>query len=105
VADALQNEHHKLQNLTSSFLCPGVFMNPLVLVKMASGELLPFLEKLEVSSVNGWDIILMVGRKNFTSTFPECGSSSGSVARRPVALKYLGLLVIGLRVWVRETKT
>ena len=86
---------HTSQNLTSLSLCPGVFVNPLVLDKLASGELLPFLEKLEVSSVKGWDIILMVGRKNFASTFPECGSSSGSVATRPVALKYLSIFVIG----------
>jgi len=86
---------HKVQNLTSLSLCPGVFVNPLVLDKLASGELLPFLKKLEVSSVKGWDIILMVGRKNFASTFPESGSSSGSAARRPVALKYLSILVIG----------
>ena len=85
----------KSQNLTSLSLSPGVFLNPLVLDKLASGELLPFLEKLEVSSVKGWDTILMVGRKNFVSTFPECGSSSGSVPRRPVALKYLSILVIG----------
>ena len=64
-----------LQNLTSLSLCPGVFVNPLVLDKLASGELLPFLEKLEVSSVKGWNIILMVGRKNFASTFLEYGSS------------------------------
>ena len=86
---------HKSQNLTSLSLCPGMFMNPLVLDKLASGELLPFLRRLDVSSVKGWDIILMVGRKNFTSTLPECGSSSGSVARHPVTLKCLSILVIG----------
>jgi len=86
---------HKSQNLTSLSLCPGVFMDPLVLDELASGELLPLLEKLEVSSVTGWDIILMVGRKNFTSTLLECGSSSGSTARRPVALKYLSIIIIG----------
>jgi hypothetical protein len=85
------------QNLTSLSLCPGVFVNPLVLNKLASGEYLPFLEKLEVSSVKGWDIILMVERKNFkfALTFPECGSSSESAATHPVALKYLSLFVIG----------
>jgi len=82
------------QNLTSLSLCPGVFVNPLVLSKMASGELLPFLERLQVSSVNGWDIIFMVGTKNFASTFPEYASSSSAVTR-PVALKYLSLVVIG----------
>jgi len=86
---------HKSQNLTSLSLCPGMFVNPLVLDELASGELLPLLEKLKVSSVKGWDVVLMVGRKNFASTLPECGSSSGSVARRPVALKYLSIIVIG----------
>ena len=56
-----------LQNLTSLSLCPSVFMNLLALDKLASGELLPFLEKLKVSSIKGWDIILMVGGKNFAS--------------------------------------
>ena len=86
---------HKSQNLTSLSLCPGVFVNSLILDELASGELLPLLEELEVSSVTGWDIILMVGRKNFASAFPESASSSGSTVRRPVSLRYLSIFVIG----------
>ena len=100
----MEDTLHRSQNLTSLSLCPGMFVNPLVLDKLASGEFLPFLEKLEVSSIKGWDIILMVGRKNFTSTFPECGSSFGSAPRRPVALKYLGILVIGYGLDKSENK-
>jgi hypothetical protein len=83
------------QYLTSLFLYPGVFMTPRVLEKIACGELLPFLEKLGVSSVSGWDVISMVSRKNFASTLPERGPSSGSAVTRPVALNYLHLFVIG----------
>ena len=89
------------RNLTSLYLCPKVFIHPLVLEKMATGELLPFLEKLGVSSVSGWDIIWMVQEKNIVSALPQCGPSSDSaspVARtvvRPVALNYLCFCAVG----------
>jgi hypothetical protein len=87
---ALRTSHY----LTSLFLCLGVLVTPLVLDRIASGELLPFLEKLGVSSIRGWDIIRMVSRKNFASTLPEWEPSSGSAVTRPMALKYLHLFVI-----------
>jgi len=83
------------ENLTSLFLCPGVFIKPHTLEKLASGELLPFLKTLGISSVKGWDVISMVRKKNLASVLPEYGSSSGDAARRPVALEYLHLFVIG----------
>lgn len=83
------------QSLTSLFLLPGVFVTPLVLEGLASGELLPFLEKLGVSSVRGWDIVNMVLRKNLASTLPHSGPLFSSAVTRPVALNYLHLFVIG----------
>ena len=87
------------RNLTSLYLCPKVFIHPLVLEKMATGELLPLLERLGVSSVSGWDIIWMVQKKNIASALPQCGpSASSSVARtviRPVALNYLCFCAVG----------
>jgi len=84
-------------HLTSLFLYPGVFVEPLVLEKMATGEFLPLLEQLGISSVKGWDIIWMVEKKNFLSTFPDSGPSSSPAIRstRPVALGYLRLSVMG----------
>ena len=87
-------------NLTTLYLWPGVFMHPLVLEKVASGEFLPFLEKLVVSSVTGWDIVWMVQERNLASMRPESGPSSNSASlvasmRRPVALNYLDLFVMG----------
>ena len=86
-------------NLTSLYLCPGVFIHPLVLGRLASGELLPFLERLAVSSVSGWDILWMVRERNLASTRPESGPSSNSTSlvtpvARPVALNYLDLFVM-----------
>jgi hypothetical protein len=87
------------QHLTSLYLCPRVFLHPLVLDKMATGELLPLLEKLGVSSVSGWDVIWMIQRKNIASALPQCGTSSDSafVVRtvRPVALSYLCFYSVG----------
>jgi len=82
------------RNLTSLYLCPKVFLHPLVLEKMATGELLPVLAKLGVSSISGWDIIWMIQRKNTASALPRCGPSSylASLVERtahPVALDYL----------------
>ncbi|KIM49940.1 hypothetical protein M413DRAFT_22049 [Hebeloma cylindrosporum] len=84
-------------HLTSLFLYRGVFIHPFVLDKLATGELLPLLEQLGVSSVHGWDIIWMVQRKNFISMIPEAGPSSLTAPRviRPVALEYLRLSIIG----------
>ena len=87
-------------NLTSLYLCPGVFMHPLVLERLASGELLPFLEKLAVSSISGWDILWMVRERNLASTRPESGPSSSNSTSlvapvaRPIALNYLDLFVM-----------
>jgi len=83
------------QNLTSLYLCPGVFMGPLVLEHLASGEFLPLLESLGVSSVNGWDIVWMVQEKNLASTGPESSNSSMAPTAPPVALNYLQLFVMG----------
>ena len=84
-------------SLTALFFCPGIFIHPLVIEKIASGEFLPLLEQLGVNSVRGWDIIWMVQRKNFASTFPDSGPSSSPVVRslRPVALTYLRLFTMG----------
>jgi len=76
-------------NLTTLYLCPGVFMNALVLEKLATGEFLPVLEKLAVSSATGWDIICMVRRKNSESTSP-----GGSSAAHPVSLIQLRLCIM-----------
>lgn len=83
--------------LTTLFLGPGIFIHPLVVEKMATGEFLPLLEQLGVNSVHGWDIIWMVQRRNFASTFPDSGPSSSPAARllRPVALTYLRLFTMG----------
>lgn len=83
---------HLTPNLTALYLCPGVFVSPLILEKLTTGELLPLLEKLTVSSATGWDIICMVQRKNFVSTLPYSGSSGPSIL--PVALNYLGLCIM-----------
>ena len=85
------------RHLTSLFLDSGVFIDPLVLEKMATGEFLPFLEQLGISSVKGWDIIWMVKKKNFASTLPDSGPSSSPAIRssRPVALNYLRLSIMG----------
>jgi len=92
----LRSAHH----LTSLYLCPWVFIHPLVLEKMATGEVLPLLEKLGVSSVSGWDVIWMVQRKNIASGLPQCGASSDSAlsvvrTARPVALNYLSFYAVG----------
>jgi len=92
------------ENLTSLFLCPGVFINPLVLEKLARGELLPFLKNIGISSVRGWDVVRMVQRRNLASALPEYGSSSGEVARRPVALEYLRLFVMGYALDASEVQ-
>jgi hypothetical protein len=84
--------------LTTLFLCSGIFIQPLVLDKMATGEFLPLLEQLGVNSIHGWDIIWMVQRRNVASTFPgDSGPSSSPAARslRPVALTYLRLFTMG----------
>lgn len=83
--------------LTSLFLCPGVFVQPLILGNIATGEFLPLLEQLGISSIEGWDIIWMVQRKNFALTFPDAGPSSSPTTRstRPVALIYLRLWTLG----------
>lgn len=83
--------------LTSLFLCAGVFIEPLVVEKIATGEFLPLLEQLGVNSVHGWDIIWMVQKKNFASTFPDSGPSLSPAVRsiRPVALIYLRLCTMG----------
>lgn len=85
------------EHLASLFLCPGIFIQPLILDGLATGEFLPRLEQFGVSSVYGWDIIWMVQRKNFASTFPNSGPSSLPPARstRPVALNYLHLSIMG----------
>ncbi|KIM47215.1 hypothetical protein M413DRAFT_422982 [Hebeloma cylindrosporum] len=89
-------------NLTSLYLYPGIFIHPVVLGKLASGEFLPFLEKLAISSVTGWDIIWMVQERNLVSTRPhsggpssELGSLAAPMVRRAVPLNYLSLLVMG----------
>jgi hypothetical protein len=79
-------------NLTTLYLCPGVFMSSLVLKNLATGEFLPVLEKLAVSSATGWDIIYMVRRKNLVSTVPRSGPSGPSVL--PVAFKHLRLCIM-----------
>jgi len=93
-------------HLTSFFLCPGIFIHPLVLDKLSTGEFLPRLEEFGVSSVHGWDIIWMVQRKNFASTFPDSGPSSSPAARstRPVALNYLHLSTMGCRLTKSDTQ-
>jgi hypothetical protein len=88
------------RNLTSLYLCPGVFIHPLILEKMATGELLPLLEKLGVSSLSGWEVIWMVQRKNTASGLPHCGPSSHLASTElrtapPVALDYLWLCTMG----------
>ena len=88
------------RNLTTLYLWPGVFMHPLILERVASGEFLPFLEKLAVSSVGGWDIVWMVQERNLAAMRPESGPSSNSASLvaamgRPVALNYLDLFVMG----------
>ncbi|KIM39420.1 hypothetical protein M413DRAFT_12054 [Hebeloma cylindrosporum] len=82
------------EHLTSLFLAPGLFIHPNVLDKIATGELLPFLEQLGVSAVNGWDIISMVQRKNFAPS-----SSTG-----PVSLNYLHLCMMGCRLDEDDTQ-
>ena len=89
--------------LTSLYLCPGVFIHPLALGKLASGEFLPFLEKLAASSVSGWDIVWMVQQRNSVSTRPESGPSSNSASlvapmSPPIALKYIRLFVMGFEL-------
>ncbi|KIM39408.1 hypothetical protein M413DRAFT_12047 [Hebeloma cylindrosporum] len=83
--DLLRSSEH----LTSLFLAPGLFIHPNVLDKIATGALLPLLEQLGVSAVNGWDIISMVQRKNFAPS-----SSTGG----PVSLNYLHLCMMGCRL-------
>lgn len=85
-------------NLTTLYLYPGVFMPPLVLEKVASGIFLPFLEKIAVSSVSGYDIVWMAQERNLASTRPESSSNSGSLLApmvHPVPLNYLDLVVMG----------
>lgn len=92
--DVLDLAHH----LTSLYLCPGVFIHPLLLGRLASGDILPSLETLSVSSVSGWDVVWMAQERNLASTRPESGPSSNSASglmARPVALKFLDLLVMG----------
>ena len=91
-----RSAHH----LTSLYLCPGVFMHPLVLEKLASGDCLPFLEKLGISSISGWDVIWMALERNLASTRPASGPSFNSASfvapvARPVALNYISLFVMG----------
>jgi hypothetical protein len=87
-------------HLTSLYLCPGVFIHPLVLERLASGECLPFLEKLGISSISGWDVIWMALERGFASIRPESGPSSNSASfmapmTRPVALNYISLFIMG----------
>ena len=84
-------------HLTTLFLGPGIFIHPLIVNKMATGEFLPLLEQLGVNSVHGWDIIWMVQRRNFAVTFPDSGPSSSPAVRSlcPVALTYLRLFTMG----------
>jgi len=96
----LDDVFRSAHNLTTLYLYPGVFMPPLILEKVASGDSLPFLEKLAVSSVSGYDIVWMVQERNLTSTRPESGpsSDSGSLLTpmvRPVPLNYLDLVIMG----------
>jgi len=88
---------HSCNHLTSLFLCPGIFVHPLILDKLSTGEFLPRLEEFGVSSVHGWDIIWMVQKKNFASRFPDSGPSSLPAARStcPVVLNYLHLSAMG----------
>jgi hypothetical protein len=79
-------------NLTTLYLWPSVFIHPLVLDKVASGEFLPFLEKFAVRSVSGWDVVWMMQKRNLASM---SGPSSASLVARPVALNYLDLCVMG----------
>ena len=92
--------------LTTLFLGPGIFIHPLVVEKMATGEFLPLLEQLGVNSVHGWDIIWMVQKRNFASTFPDSGPSSSPAARslRPVALIYLRLFTMGCGLSVADAQ-
>jgi hypothetical protein len=70
-------------------------MHPLVLDKVASGEFLPFLEKLAVSSVSGWEVVWMVQKRNLASMSGPSSASLVAPMARPVALNYLGLFVMG----------
>ncbi|KIM37517.1 hypothetical protein M413DRAFT_30737 [Hebeloma cylindrosporum] len=79
-------------NLTSLYLFPGVFMCPFTLERLASGEFLPFLQKLVVSSTIGWDVIWMARERYLASTRSDSGSRTSA---RPVALNFLDLHVIG----------
>jgi hypothetical protein len=96
----LDGVFHSAHNLTTLYLYPGVFMPPLILEKVASGDFLPFLEKIAVSSVIGYDIVWMAQERNLVSTRPESGppSSSGSLLApmvHPVPLNYLDLSFMG----------
>ena len=98
VYQKLEGVFRSANDLTSLFLCPGVFIHPLVLEKLASGDFLPSLEKLSVSSVSGWDIVWMAQDRNIASMRPESGPSSNSASAlmaRPVALNFLDLSVMG----------
>jgi len=95
VYQGLDGVFRSAPKLTSLYLCPGVFMDPLVLEHLESGELLPLLEKLGVSSVSGWDIVWMVKGRNLASTRPESSNLLVAPMAPPVALNYLELFVMG----------
>jgi len=80
------------QNITALHLATGVCLNPTTLEQLSTGNLLPMLDTLELSTLSGWDIVSMVERRNTTCKLGI--SSSTSHGPQFCAFAYLYLTVV-----------
>jgi hypothetical protein len=78
-----------LENVTALHLSTGVYLNPTTLEQLSTGKFLPMLDTFEISTLNGWDIVSMVERRNTICKHGISSSSSQGPQFRALVCLYL----------------